>query len=151
MEANLAAGSVYRKMLREMSEEDIQMMNPLKLAYIGDSAYELFIRSYVMTGRISLKELHRAKVEYVNAGAQAKFLRRILSQLTEEEAEIVRRARNTKMHSLPKNASLKDYRMATALEALVGYWYLSDAEERMSELLRFGLEHMGEEPMEDES
>lgn len=151
MEKNIVGGSVYRQMLEEMSEEDIQMMNPLKLAYIGDSVYELFIRSYVMTARIPLKELHRVKVAYVNAKAQAEFLRRIFSKLTEEEAELIRRARNTKMHTLPKNASLKDYRMATAFEALVGYWYLSDREGRMLELLRFGLEHEGEEPMEDES
>lgn len=151
METNLAGGSVYRRMLGEISEEEIRMMNPLKLAYIGDSVYELFIRSHVMTGRIPLKELHRAKVAYVNAGAQADFLRRILPQLSEGEAELVRRARNTKTHTLPKNASLKEYRMATALEALVGYWYLSGEEERMSELLRFGLEHAGEEPVEDES
>lgn len=107
-------------------------MNPNVLAYIGDGVYELFIRSWVIqTGLCKVNELHKLTVDYVKAGSQAKALKVIQDELLEDEASIVRRARNNKSLSVPKNASIMEYRMATGFEALLGYLYLSNNNERL--------------------
>ena len=68
----------------------------------------------------------------------------IEEDLTEEEHAVYKRGRNAKSFSMAKNATMKDYRMATGFEALMGYLYLTEQFDRMAELLGKGLEQMGE-------
>lgn len=112
------------------------MMNPLQLAYIGDAIYEVYIRNYLLESKkTKVNQLHKLATNYVKAKAQSDILRKIELELTEEEIAIVRRGRNAKSYSVPKNAKLSDYRNATALEALVGFLFLEKRDERLKEIL----------------
>lgn len=113
----------------------------LVLAYVGDAVYELAIRQFLIgQGLVKVNRLHKEAVGYVKAAAQAKALFAMEGKLTEEELAVVRRGRNAKIASLPKNADFMDYRHATALEALIGYLYLQSKEERVREVIGFALE-----------
>ncbi len=117
-------------------KEDVDMLSPLTWAYIGDSVYELYIRTNLVN-KTNLKphKLHIESIKYVRAQAQAETLNRIYNNLTKEEQDIVRRARNTKNYHLPKNCNIKDYMYATAFEALIGYLYLTKQNERLKKIL----------------
>lgn len=136
--------SVYREVCDSLDEERIMMMSPLKLAYIGDSIYELMVRSLVINSGEQLNKLHKLKVDYVNARAQSDFLHAIESELDEDELDIIRRARNAKVNSIPKNQSVHDYKIATSFEALLGYLYLMKREDRIKELFDIGMRCRGE-------
>lgn len=114
---------------------EARMLSPLQLAYIGDAVYEVLVRTYLLEQRdISVNELHREAIKYVKAKAQADIVHSLRDKLTEEEWFIVKRGRNTKSATVPKNANLTDYRYATGFEALVGYLYLIGRYERLSEI-----------------
>lgn len=118
-----------------LEERDIRTMSPLTLAYIGDTVYDLIVRSYlVITQSTTVNQLHHRATEFVNAGAQSDTLNDIMERLTEVERNIVRRGRNAKSGTVPKNADVGDYRRATGLEALLGYLYLSGNMERLTEI-----------------
>lgn len=109
--------------------------SPLTLAFIGDSIYELFIRTMIAGSKnTSPGKLHKEAVNYVKAEAQAKAAKAISTVLTEEEKDILKRGRNTKSATVPKNASVLDYRLATGFEALLGYLFLKGDEKRMTEI-----------------
>ena len=111
-------------------------MSPLIWAYVGDCLYELYVRSYLVDNtNLKPHKLHIEAIKYVRAGVQAKFLDEIYENLTEEEKDIVRRARNTSNHHLPKNATLQEYMYSTAFEALIGYLYLIKKYDRVKELI----------------
>ena len=111
-------------------------MNALTLAYIGDTVYDLYIRTYLAEKHgVSVHALHLAAAKYVCAAGQAAAYRTVAPLLTEEEGDAFRRGRNAHSGTTPKNASVADYRVATGLEALFGYLYLSGDDERMSELM----------------
>ncbi|MDO3412987.1 ribonuclease III domain-containing protein [Saccharibacillus sp. CPCC 101409] len=113
---------------------------PIALAYLGDAVFELAIRQYLITGaNLRPHYLHREATKLVSAGAQARLLFRLEGVLTEEEADIVRRGRNAKSGTMPKNANVIDYRHATALECLAGYLYYKGEHGRLEELIRIGL------------
>lgn len=119
------------------SEIELNTISPLVWAYIGDSVYELYIRNYlVQTTKLKPHYLHIEATKYVKAQSQAEILQKIQENLTEEEKEIIRRARNTQSYHLPKNAKPADYAYATALEGLIGYLYLSGQKERLEEILK---------------
>jgi ribonuclease-3 family protein len=111
------------------------------LAYIGDAVYELTVRlhlckkSYAKSGA-----LHRKTIELVNATAQADAARRLLPLLTEEEASIFRRGRNSQPGSMPKHADPAEYLVATGFEAVIGYLYLKGDTSRLDSLLAIILE-----------
>jgi len=120
---------------------DPKQMNVLALAYIGDSVYEVYIRQYLLArGEIKPHLLHQAATRYVSAKAQADQLEKIWGILDEEEQGIVRRGRNAKSGSMPKNASPADYHKATAFEALIGYHYLMGHRQRLQEIIMLALE-----------
>ena len=123
-----------------MEESRAKGLNGLQLAYIGDTIYDLFVRTSLLEEHDeNVNRLHHRAIERVNAGAQAKAFVRIEPLLTEEEADIARRGRNA--HSRPpKNQNPGDYSRATALEALCGYLYLSGRRERLKELLNIILQ-----------
>lgn len=120
---------------------DIEMLNPLALAYVGDAVYDTFVRSYLVTRGLSqVAKLHKKSIGFVKAKAQAEILSKISGSLTEEEGDVVRRGRNTKAATVPKNADLADYRHATGLEALIGYLFLTGRTDRLVEILRKAIE-----------
>lgn len=116
-------------------EREVNMMNPLVWAYIGDNVYELFVRNYLINeSNAKVHELHVHAIKYVKAAAQSKILQLIEPMLTEEESNIVRRTRNTQNHHIPKNADPADYMYATAFEGLVGFLFLTKQTKRLKEL-----------------
>lgn len=118
-------------------EKQINQMSPLTWAYVGDAVYELYVRSYLIdTTNLKPNNLHKESIKYVKARAQAEILSNLQEILTEEERDIVRRARNTQNHHLPKNANVQEYMYATALEGLIGYLYLTKQTERLDELFK---------------
>lgn len=125
---------------RSKKIEDVNMLSPLVWAYIGDSVYELFIRtSLVNTSNAKPHKLHIESIKYVKAKAQANILEKIYDTLTDKEKDIVRRGRNTENHHVAKNSNVADYAKSTAFEALIGYLYLSYQDERLSEILELCL------------
>lgn len=120
------------------NEEEINLLSPLVWAYIGDSVYEIYVRTnLVQNTNLKPHKLHIETTKKVKAQAQAETLVKIQDKLTEQEKEIVRRARNTKNHHLPKHANVQEYCYATALEALIGYLFLTEQEKRLQEIMRF--------------
>ena len=117
-------------------EEEINLLSPLTWAYVGDCVYELYIRTnLVNTTNLKPHKLHIEAIKYVKAKGQAKLLEKIESNLTTEEKVIVRRGRNAQSHHLPKNATVQEYKYATAFEALIGYLYLTKKLTRLKEIL----------------
>lgn len=113
----------------------LQEISSIGLAHLGDAVYEVLVRSWLCVhGKATGKRLHRATVELVCAPEQARRAERILPLLNEEEQAVFRRGRNANVHSIPRNASRKEYQTATALEALFGYLYLQGKRERINEL-----------------
>ncbi len=109
----------------------------LSLAYIGDSIYEIYVRSFLISKTDQkVNALHKQATKFVCAAAQAEFYHKIAGILTEEEQAVFHRGRNAKSHP-PKNASVSDYRIATGIETLIGYLYLKDNMPRISELMRY--------------
>ncbi|MCQ2554541.1 MAG: ribonuclease III [Clostridia bacterium] len=111
-------------------------MNTTALAFLGDAVYEVHVRERVLSsGEVHADMLHRFAVRYVKAASQAKVYRKILPELTEDEAALSKRARNHKMHTMAKNADPVDYKNATAFEALLGYIYLKGDTERLMHII----------------
>ena len=123
-----------------LTEEEVRAMGSLALAHVGDAVFELLVRVHLAAAGGRNGSLHRAAVEMVNAAAQAEDMEKLLPLLTEEEAEVFRRGRNVKVHSVPKHARLGDYHAATGLEALFGYLYLLDRRDRLNVLFAVILE-----------
>ena len=127
--------------LFHLEEQDIRSYSPLTLAYIGDSIYDLIIRTIlVKKGNCPVNQLHKRASDLVKAGMQSEMIRRIDPVLTEEEKSVFKRGRNAHSGSIAKNASMGDYRRATGFEALMGYLYLQGNYDRILELIRLGIE-----------
>lgn len=121
---------------REKNIQDVNMLSPLVWAYVGDSVYELYVRTKLVNySNAKPHKLHLESIKYVKAKAQASILNKISEKLTEEEQDIVRRGRNTQNHHVAKNSNVADYSKSTAFEALIGYLYLSKQDERLKEIL----------------
>ncbi|MBE5761038.1 MAG: Mini-ribonuclease 3 [Clostridiales bacterium] len=122
--------------LKRMDEAHALRLNPVQWAYVGDTVYDLFVRTYVLAKRdCPIGKLNKLCVSYVNCKAQSRALLRIEEHLCEKELDVVRRGRNTKTHAAPKNADPADYQRATSLEALIGFLYLTNQDERIEELM----------------
>lgn len=141
----------YRKLLNELHQlmmdngklsiSDVKMLNPLVLAYVGDSVYDTFVRTLLVSGGYGhVSKLHKMSIEFVKAKAQADILGKINELLTPDEQDVVRRGRNTKSSTIPKNADISDYRYATGFEALIGYLYLTGQLDRLMEVIRMVIE-----------
>lgn len=122
---------------KDKTKQEIELASPLVWAYMGDAIYESYIRCYLVnTTNLKPHKLHVEATKFVKAQVQAQILLQILPELTEKEKDIVRRARNTKNHHLPKNANLAEYAYATAFEGLIGYLYLMKEEIRLEQILQ---------------
>ena len=127
---------------REKEEVDVNLLSPLTWAYIGDAVYELYIRTNLVNKtKLKPHKLHIESIKYVKAKAQADILKELMEILTDEEKDIVRRARNAENHHLPKNADPEDYMYSTAWEGLIGYLYLCKKDERLKEILKKCIEN----------
>ena len=123
---------------------DAGTYSPLVLAYIGDAVYEVMIRAKVINkGSIQVNKLHKRSAELVKAGTQAAMIRLLEEDLTEEEHAVYKRDRNAKSATMAKHATMVDYRTATGFEALVGWLFLEERFDRLTELVSLGLTKIG--------
>lgn len=121
---------------KDWKETDVRMMSPLKLAYIGDAVYEVYIRRYLLeAAQGKMHAIHRTSTKFVSAKAQASVVREFEEFFTEEERNIIRRGRNAKSGTVPKNASIIDYSYSTGFEAMIGFLYLNDKIDRIDEII----------------
>ncbi len=113
-------------------------LNTTELAFLGDALFEIEVRKKVMEeGARGSDKLHKKAVGYVCAQSQAKIIKTLFdAMLTSEEQEFVKRARNRKSATKPKNASVMDYKWATAFEALLGKLYVENDSKRLEEILK---------------
>lgn len=123
--------NIFRTRNKDLSEEDLLMLSPLQLAYVGDAVYELLVRTYLLERDLSVNELHKLTTAYVKAGGQSRIYHLIEDFLTDKERAIVKKGRNAKSHTSPKNADMIDYKYATGFEALMGYLYLTNQDQRL--------------------
>lgn len=115
-------------------------MNTTALAFLGDAVFETEVRHHLIkTGQVDGNRLHRAAVEFVRAESQATAIKSMLEGLSTEEQGLVKRARNKRISTKPKNADPVVYKWATAFEALIGYHYLAGHTERVDELIRLAM------------
>lgn len=122
---------------RKREEQEVKMLSPLVWAYVGDSVYEMFVRTnLVNTSNAKPHKLHIESIKYVKAQAQAETLDKIYDILTDEEKDVVRRGRNTENHHIAKNSNIAEYAKATSFEALLGYLYLLKRDERLYQILK---------------
>lgn len=112
-----------------LSNKNLIEVNPLVLAYMGDTIFETYIREQnINKGICKIKNLAKETLKYVNAKSQASFIKIIIDNniLKEDELDIVKRARNSKSNHKPKSCDVLTYKYATALESLLGYLYYKD-------------------------
>ena len=135
----------YMQEVFQMKEVDVNSYSPLTLAYIGDSIYDLIIKSLVINqGNRQVNKLHKETSMYVQASTQSLMMRAMQEELTAEEHAVYKRGRNAKSVSPAKNQSITDYRRATGFEALLGYLYLKKEWKRMLDLVKIGLDSLKE-------
>ena len=136
-----------QRLNREKDQKDIKILkeeinkkniNSLSLAYLGDAVYELYIRKHLVKKNLKVNELQKKSVDYVSAKAQSKYLDKLIENniLTNEEIEIVKRARNHKSHS-SKSADIITYKKSTGLEALIGYLEITNNKDRIKEIMKY--------------
>ncbi len=124
----------------ELSHRDPAQCGPLVLAYIGDTIYDLYVRTLLVAkSDATAHGLHLQAAKLVRASAQAMAFRRLEPLLSEAELAIFRRGRNAHMGTIPKAASIADYRAATGLEAVIGYLYLCGEDQRVQYLMQQAL------------
>lgn len=113
-------------------------INVLVLAYLGDTIYENYVRRFLINKNIAnVNDLQKESIKYVSAVNQAKFIKELIDEdfFTAEELNVIKRARNYKNNSHPKNCDIVTYKYATALEALIGYLDLSKNNKRIDEIM----------------
>lgn len=136
------------KELFHLKTVDVNSYSPLALAFMGDNVYELVIRTLVLNqSNTNVNKLNQKTSHLAKAGTQARMVQFLLDSdyLTENEAAVYRRGRNAKSSTMAKNATISEYRMATGLEALLGWLYLSGEHVRILEVMRQGLEYLHRE------
>lgn len=121
-----------------MDKLTVKMLNPLSLAYMGDSILDTYVRKHIIL-KIKGKpnRLHQLSKQYVSAKGQAYVLNVLIEEsfFNEEELEIIQRGRNAKSHTKAKNTDIQTYRKSSAIEAVIGYLFLIDKIERLEELV----------------
>lgn len=125
---------VLASCIEEKPVQDPKQVHPVELAYIGDAVFSLYVRRRLLPVSSHVQVLHDLAARMVSAVMQAKAMDALEGDLTEDESQIARRGRNTKS-TVPKSASVREYRQGTAFEALMGYLYLMDQKERLHELM----------------
>ena len=117
---------------------DVNLINGIALAFEGDAVYSMYIRRHlIFQGLTKPNQLHREATKYVSAKAQANLISLMLEEgiLTEKEEDIYKRGRNANSHTKAKNTDIVTYRMSTGFEAVMGYLHMTEAVERLEELI----------------
>ena len=125
---------VLASCIDEKPVQEPKQVHPVELAYIGDAVFSLYVRRRLLPVSSHVQVLHDLAARMVSAVMQARAMDALEGDLTEEESRIARRGRNTKS-TVPKSASVREYRQGTAFEALMGYLYLMDQKERLHQLM----------------
>ncbi len=133
-------GDEIKAVQSAFSLPDPRELNPLQMAYLGDTLHDLYVRGMLVSRKMSVGAMHKQAVRMVSAAAQARMLEAIEPELTEQEADITRRGRNAQAkHAAPKHADPADYAHATGLEALWGYLYVTKQTDRLDTLIRLAI------------
>lgn len=136
----LKLGLNREKDIKDINKLDKYLnLNPLVLAYLGDSIYEVYIRKHLIEkGNIKVNELQKAATKFVSAKSQAGLLNKLMDNdiLKPSELDIIRRGRNAKSHKAPKNTNIVTYKQATGFETLIGYLYLENNITRIDEIIK---------------
>ena len=117
---------------------DVNLINGIALAFEGDAVYSMYIRRHlIFQGLTKPNQLHREATKYVSAKAQANLISVMLEEriLTEKEEDIYKRGRNANSHTKAKNTDIVTYRMSTGFESVMGYLHMTEAIERLEELI----------------
>ena len=114
--------------------ENPNLLSPSVLAFVGDAVYGLYVRTKLAEVNRPSGELHKLSVKLVNATAQAEAFKLIEPMLTEKELSVFKRGRNFHTGNTPKNSTGGEYHLATGLETLFGFLYLSNQNDRANEL-----------------
>ena len=125
-------------MMLSKNDLNVRQLNSLALAYMGDAVYEQYVRHHLLQqGSVRPNQLHNISKRYVSAKAQANSIHYLMHKqfLTEEEEGVVRRGRNAKSGTIPKNTDIQTYRYGTAFESLIGYHYLLGNNRRLEEII----------------
>lgn len=122
---------------KKYTEEEARILSPLVLAFIGDAAFEVIVRSYVIKNyeNLTVHNLHLKAINYVKNHSQSEYIKKIENILTEQELYMFKRGRNAHSGTIPKNADVIEYRTATGFETVIGFLYLTGNTERIMELL----------------
>lgn len=124
--------------LKPINSNKFKEMNPIVLAFIGDGVHTLYVRDRVVKeSNLLVNDCHIKSAKFCRAKTQAEKLDILNKFLTEDEQNIVRRARNAKTHNIAKNSDIETYKKATSYEALIGYLYLSGNYDRLNEILKY--------------
>ena len=126
---------------------DVNLINGIALAFEGDAVYSMYIRRHlIFQGLTKPNQLHREATKYVSAKAQANLISLMLKEeiLTEKEEEIYKRGRNANSHTKAKNTDIVTYRMSTGFEAVMGYLHMTEAIERLEELIDWCIKRVEE-------
>lgn len=124
-----------------MTEKEAKQYSPLALAFLGDAVYEKLVRErLLLSANMPVGKLHELTIKKVCAEYQAQAIDRISDMLTEEESYIAKRGRNASGMTVPKHASVAEYRKATSLECLFGYLELIGAKDRIEEIFEICME-----------
>ena len=115
-------------MLDYQNKVNEKLLNSLALAYMGDAVLETYVRYHLLqNGQVKPNLLHKEATQYVSAKAQSSVLHQMIEEgfFLEEEIAILKRGRNAKSGTVPKNTDVQTYRYSTAFEALLGSSVLS--------------------------
>ncbi|WP_078543165.1 Mini-ribonuclease 3 [Litchfieldia alkalitelluris] len=130
-------------MLLDTSNIDAKQLNSLALAYMGDAVYEKYVRHHLLSkGTVRPNDLHKIAKRFVSAKAQSSILHHLIERefFTEEEQGVLRRGRNAKSGTVPKNTDVQTYRYSTSFEALMGYYHLTQNVDRLEEIIEAAFE-----------
>lgn len=126
-------------------KNELNQYPPLTLAYIGDAVFEVLVRTMLIKNeKAPVGRLHKMSTNYVKAKAQSDIMHKIFEFLSPEEQDVVRRGRNAKSATIPKNADVIEYKYATGFEALLGYVYLSGDIDRLIEIFHMAVEQVND-------
>lgn len=123
----------------QLRDIDVKQLNALALAYMGDAVYEQVIREHLLRmGKVKPHVLHKEATRYVSAKSQASVIKSMQQTgfLSEEEEGVMRRGRNAKSGSVPKNTDVVTYNYSSGFEAVLGYLYLLRQHDRIAEFVQ---------------
>jgi len=127
----------------ELRHADVKQLNALALAYMGDAVLEIAIRKHLLrAGRVKPNILHREATHYVSAKAQSMVIHQMIDEhyFTEEEMAGLKRGRNAKSGSVPKNTDVQTYNYSSAFEAVLGFLYLTGQQARVDGIIRYAIQ-----------